>query len=86
MQDGDNVLALLVTLGERLHRGGESGTGCGCWGRRRLRSSIRQLVWRERSDLVCTGHVQAAEDVQALGLTPVEVQTEDGGEDKQHRD
>lgn len=84
MQDGDNVLALLVTLCERLHCGGKSGSGCGCC--RRLLSSSRQLVGREGSDLVCTGDVQAAEDVQALGLTPVEVQTEDGGEDKQHHD
>ena len=86
MQDCDNVLFPLVALCERLHRGGKLGPGCGYSGCRRLLSGIRQLVGSERSDLVWTGDVQAAEDVQALGLTPVEVQTEDGGEDKEHHD
>lgn len=35
-------------------------------------------------DAVGAGAVQAAEDIQALVLTPVEVQTEDGREDEQH--
>lgn len=91
------MLTSCVTLRERLHRRGDLGAGgdrrsCRilvrvCRPRRRcvrLLSGIRQLLRREVDDAIGTGAVQAAEDVQALVLAPVEVQTEDGGEDEQH--
>lgn len=91
------MLSCCVALGERLHRGGDLGAGrdrgsCSilmrvrrcCCGRVRLLCGVRQLVWREVDDAVRARAVQAAEDVQTLVLSPVEVQTEDGGEDEQH--
>lgn len=89
------MLARCVTLCERLHCGGDLGAGGDCRSRCvrvRVRrggcvwwlSSVGQLVWREVDNAIGTRAVQAAEDIQALVLTPVEVQTEDGREDEEH--
>ena len=91
------MLSCCVALSERLHRRGDLGAGCDrgsrgvlvhvrrCSCRRVwLLPGIRQLVGGEVDDAVGAGAVQAAEDVQALVLTSVEVQTEDGREDEQH--
>jgi len=91
------VLAGRVALREGLHRGGDLGAGGDRRSRRvlvrvrrrrrrrvRLLSGVRKLVRREVDDAVGAGAVQAAEDIQALVLAPVEVQTEDGREDEQH--
>ena len=84
-----------VALCERLHGGGDLRAGGDCRprcvlvrrgrrGRVRLLSGVRELVRGEVDDAVGARAVQAAEDVQALVLAPVEVQAEDGGEDEQH--
>lgn len=91
------MLACCITLCERLNCGGNLGAGgdcrsscvlvCMCCCHRRcvrLLSRIQQLVWGEVDNTVGARAVEAAEDIQALVLTPVEVQTEDGGEDEQH--
>lgn len=91
------MLSCGVTLRERLHRRGDLGAGGDCrasgalvrvrrprCGRVRLLAGVGQLVGREVDDAVGAGAVQAAEDVQTLVLTPMEVQAEDGGKDEQH--
>lgn len=41
-------------------------------------------MWRKVNDAIRTGAVQAAEDIQTLVLTAMEVQTQYGREDKEH--
>lgn len=67
----------------RVSRSGSRGAGGGCRGVWLL-PGVGELMGREVDDAVGTRAVQAAQHVQALVLTPVEVQAEDGGEDQQH--
>lgn len=91
------MLSRCVTLRECLHSGGDLGAGGDCRscrvlvrvgrgrrGRVGLLAGVRQLVRREVDDAVGTRAVEAAQDIQTLVLAPVEVQTEDGREDKEH--
>lgn len=89
------MLSCCIALRERLHRGGDLSAGgdcgscsvlvrrCRC-GRVWLLSGIRQLMRSEVDNAIRAGTVKAAEDVQTLVLTSVQIQAEDGREDEQH--